>query len=93
MTNEELLQMYINKVDQDQASIRQEQAAQRQDMAALRQDMRAMEARMDQRMDRIEGTMQSMSHELKEQKRFIVGTVIAAVGAAAAVVSLIMAFV
>ena len=82
MTNDELLQAYINRLDQDQA--------------ALRQDLRDLAVRTDQRLDRMDAKMDRMEtdfrNEFKEQKRFIVGTIIAAVGAAATVVALIMQF-
>lgn len=76
MTNDELLQLYINRLDQDQA--------------ALRQDLRDLAARTDQRLERMEADFRK---EFKEQKRFIAGTVIAAIGVAATVFGLIMQFV
>ena len=94
MTNEELLQMYINKVDQEQVALRQEQAAQRQEMIALRQDLKDQAVQTDRRLIRMERTIQTMSadvrREFREQKRFIIGTILAAAAAVAAVVALLM---
>lgn len=73
MTNDELLQAYIHRLDQDQAE--------------LRRGLRDIETRIDQRMDRMDakmdGIIDSVSRDFKEQRRFIIGTIIGAIAAAA----------